>query len=101
MHKGLMSRKLWQETILKGLDGHNSYVLVGLDMSGYDQSLRRIKLQTLVLSLIMLLVGVGGWLSLAAVQGYRVSQKTVGEMKLFTSLLLAKLPVGIIATNQP
>lgn len=81
-------------------DGRDFYVLVGLDMRGYDKSLRRIKLQTLILSLVMLLVGLGGWLSLAAVQGYRVSQKTLGEMKLFTSLLLAKLPVGIIATDS-
>ena len=98
--KGEMYRKLWQERVVKGLDGHSAYVLVGLDMSSYDQSLRRIKLQTFVLSLIMLLVGLGGWLSLAAVQGYRVSQKTLGEMKLFTSLLLAKLPVGIIASDH-
>ena len=100
VQKGAIYRRLWKETVLKGLDGRSSYVLVGLDMSGYDQSLRRIKLQTFVLSLIMLLVGLGGWLSLAAVQGYRVSQKTLGEMKLFTSLLLAKLPVGIIASDH-
>ena len=98
--KGEIYRRLWQERVVKGLDGHRAYVLVGLDMSGYDQSLKRIKLQTFVLSLIMLLVGLGGWLSLAAVQGYRVSQKTLGEMKLFTSLLLAKLPVGIIASDH-
>ncbi len=98
--RGLMLGKLWEEKVLKVLDKKDYYVLVGLDMSGYDQSLRRIKLQTLLLSLIMLLVGLGGWFSLAAVQGYRVSQKTLGEMKLFTSLLLAKLPVGIISTDR-
>lgn len=93
-------QSLWQAKINKGLDHRNSYVLVGLDMSGYDRSLQRIKLQTFVLSLIMLLVGLGGWISLATVQGYRVSQQTLGEIKLFTNLLLAKLPVGIIATDQ-
>lgn len=76
------------------------YVLVGLDMSGYDRSLKRLKLQALILSLAMLLVGVGGWLSLAAVQGYRVSQKTLGDIKAFTGILIAKLPVGIIATDR-
>lgn len=89
-----------QSKILSSLEDHSYYVLVGLDMQGYDQSLQRIKLQTIVLSLIMLLVGLGGWLSLAAVQGFRVSQKTLKEMKIFTSLLLAKLPVGIIATDS-
>lgn len=98
--KGMMLRKLKEQKGTAQLDGHAFYVLVGLDMRSYDKSLRRIKLQTFVLSLVMLLVGLGGWLSLSAVQGYRVSQQTLGEMKLFTSLLLAKLPVGIIASDR-
>jgi len=98
--RGMLLQMLHQERAHEGFDGREYYVLVGLDMSGYDQSLRRIKLQAVVLSLIMLLVGLGGWFSLAAVQGYRVSQRTLGEMKLFTNLLLAKLPVGIIATDR-
>jgi len=76
------------------------YVLVGLDMSVYDRSLRRLRVQALILSLTMLLVGLGGWLSLAAVQGYRVSQKTLGDIRAFTGLLIARLPVGIIATDR-
>ena len=78
----------------------NHFAVVGLDMQEYDQALDRVKFQALILSLIMLLVGIGGWLSLAAVQGYRVSQKTLGDIRAFTALLVAKLPVGIIATDQ-
>jgi two-component system sensor histidine kinase HydH len=96
----MLLQMLRQERVQEGVDERHYYVLVGLDMSDYDQSLRRIRLQAVVLSLIMLLVGLGGWFSLAAVQGYRVSQRTLGEMKLFTNLLLAKLPVGIIATDR-
>lgn len=98
--RGLMLRKMRQDHPAEMHEGGVYYVLVGLDMSSYDTSLRRIKLQTMILSIVMLLVGLGGWLSLAAVQGYRVSQKTLAEMKLFTNLLLAKLPVGIIATDR-
>ncbi|MDW7772588.1 MAG: ATP-binding protein [Desulfobulbaceae bacterium] len=78
----------------------NYYILVGLDMSGFDHSLTRQKLQAFFLSLAMLLVGLGGWFSLAAVQGLRVSQKTLNDMRAFTGLLVAKLPVGIIATDK-
>ncbi len=98
--RGMVLPQIHHDRELEFHDGRSFYVMVGLDMSSYDQSLRRIKLQAFILSLIMLLVGLGGWLSLAAVQGYRVSQRTLGEMKLFTSLLLAKLPVGIIATDR-
>lgn len=76
------------------------FVVVALDMKGYDHALGRLRIQVLMLSLTMLLVGVGGWLSLAAVQGYRVSQKTLHEIQAFTGLLVSKLPVGIIATDK-
>ena len=77
----------------------NYYIVVGLDMSSFYHALKRLKLQAFILSFIMLLVGIGGWLSLAIVQGYRVSQKTLEDMRAFTGLLVAKLPVGIIATD--
>ena len=47
----------------------------------------------------MLLVGFGGWLSLAVVQGYKVSQKTINEVQTYTALLVAQLPIGVIATE--
>ncbi|HDL98591.1 MAG TPA: hypothetical protein ENH16_03270, partial [Desulfobacteraceae bacterium] len=98
---GLSSGPVFRFRPQGGPDLHRKYyMLVGLDMSGYDRSLKRLELQALILSLAMLLVGVGGWLSLAAVQGYRVSQKTLGDIKAFTGILIAKLPVGIIATDR-
>jgi two-component system sensor histidine kinase HydH len=75
-------------------------VVVGLDMKGYDSSLQQLRFQALMLSLTMLLVGIGGWLSLAAVQGYRVSQKALSDIQAFAGLLVSRLPVGIIATDQ-
>ncbi|WP_028319452.1 two-component system sensor histidine kinase NtrB [Desulfobulbus elongatus] len=79
--------------------GGQLYVVVGLDMKEFDRTLGRMRMQIFMLSLAMLLVGFGGWFSLLAVQGYRVSQKTLGDMQAFTSLLIAKLPVGVIATD--
>ncbi|WP_457574625.1 two-component system sensor histidine kinase NtrB [Desulfolithobacter sp.] len=81
-------------------DSNRYYVVVGLDMRDYDQTLRRLRFQILMMSLAMLMVGTGGWLSLAAVQGYRVSQRTLQEIQAFTGLLIARLPVGIIATDR-
>ncbi|MEA2115841.1 MAG: ATP-binding protein [Thermodesulfobacteriota bacterium] len=86
----------------RGLHGGNHLysVVVGLDMKGYEKSLQRLHFQALMLSLAMLLVGLGGWLSLAAVQGYRLSQKALSDIQAFTGLLVSRLPVGIIATDQ-
>ncbi len=73
--------------------------IVGLDTSGYDRSLKQLRFQALMLSLTMLLVGLGGWLSLSAVQGYRVSQRALSDIQAFTGLLVSRLPVGIVAIN--
>ncbi len=105
MHKSggmMLPRRLEEKGRVEEHAGlHKKYfIVVGLDMSAFDDSLRRQKLQGLILSITMLLVGIGGWLSLSAVQGFRISQKTLSEMKAFTGLLVAKLPVGIIATDQ-
>ena len=75
------------------------YAVVGLDMKEFDRTIGRLRMQIFMLSVAMLLVGFGGWFSLLAVQGYRVSQKTLEDIQAFTSLLIAKLPVGVIATD--
>lgn len=79
--------------------GNPHFVVIGLDMKDFDRTLRRLRMQIFMLSLAMLFVGLGGWFSLSAVQGFRVSQKTLDDIQAFTSLLIAKLPVGIIATD--
>ncbi len=76
------------------------YMIIGLDMASYDKALGRLRFQVVMLSLAMLLVGVGGWLSLAAVQGYRVSRKALQDIQAFTGLLISRLPVGIVAVDN-
>jgi two-component system sensor histidine kinase HydH len=76
------------------------FIVVGFDMTEYDHTLGRLRVQIFILSLAMLLVGLAGWFSLSVIQGYRVSQKTLNEIQAFTTLLITSLPVGIIATNQ-
>ncbi len=80
--------------------GKRYFVLVGLDMSVFDQTIRRLRVQLIMLSAVMLLVGLAGWLSLSIIHGYRISQRTLDKVQAFTSMLVAKLPVGIIATDQ-
>ncbi len=79
--------------------GEQYFVLVGLDMKEFDHTLGRLRMQIVMLSLAMLLVGLGGWFSLSLVQGFRISQKTLEDVQAYTSLLIAKLPVGVIATD--
>ncbi|PIE57581.1 MAG: hypothetical protein CSA33_07630 [Desulfobulbus propionicus] len=75
------------------------FIIIGLDMSAFDKAVGRLQVQLIMLSAVMLLIGLAGWLSLSMIQGYRVSQQTLNKIQAFTSLLIAKLPVGIIATD--
>jgi two-component system sensor histidine kinase HydH len=72
-----------------GSESHPQFILVGLDMTELENTIRRYRVQMIFLSLTLLLVGLGGWISLMAAQSYSISQEA-----------LSRLPVGIIATDQ-
>ena len=75
------------------------YILVGLDMTELEKTIHQYRLQILFLSLSLLFVGLGGWVSLMAVQAYRISQDSLHRIQAFTGQLISRLPVGIIATD--
>jgi two-component system sensor histidine kinase HydH len=83
-----------------GSDTHPQYILVGLDMTELENTIRRYRYQMIFMSLTLLLIGLGGWISLMAAQGYRISQEALNRVQAFTGLLISRLPVGIIATDQ-
>ena len=89
----------WHQPSL-GSETHPQFILVGLDMTELENTIRRYRLQMIFLSLTLLLVGLGGWISLMAAQGYSISQEALKRMRAFTGLLISKLPVGIIATDH-
>jgi two-component system sensor histidine kinase HydH len=90
----------WHLSATLGSESHPQFILVGLDMTELENTIRRYRIQMIFLSLTLLLVGLGGWISLMAAQSYSISQDTLNRMKAFTGLLISKLPVGIIATDQ-
>ena len=83
-----------------GSEKHPQFILVGLDMTELENTIKRYRVQMIFMSLTLLLVGLGGWISLMAAQGYSISQETLKRMKAFTGILISKLPVGIIATDH-
>ena len=76
------------------------FILVGLDMSEQEALVRQGRFHLLAMSLVLLLVGIGGWLSLFVLQGYRLSQEALKQVQAFASLLIGRLPVGIIAVDR-
>lgn len=91
--------KKWRQQ-LQELSFKNYILLVELDMSQFNKAVRRQLLQILFLSLVLLLVGIGGWLSLLTLQGLKGSQSSLRRIREFTDILIASLPVGLIATGN-
>ncbi len=81
-------------------EGKTRFILVGLDMGEEEKMIRQDLYHILFIALAMLLVGIGSWLGLLAAQGYRTAQQTIQYIQAFTGLLISRLPVGIIATDQ-
>ncbi len=80
--------------------GHREYFWVAeLGLETFHQAVRQQFIQVGVLSLVLLLVGIGGILSLMTLQGLRGSQIRLTRMREFTDLLVSSLPLGLIATG--
>mgnify|MGYP002795047335 CR=1 FL=1 len=75
-------------------------ILVELDLAQLNKAVRRQLLQIVILSVVLLLVGIGGWLSLLTLQGLKGSQSRLSKIKAFRDILISSLPVGLIVTDS-
>ena len=74
--------------------------LVQLDFSEFTAPLRRQFIQIVLELTAIFLVGVGGTLSFFTLRGLRGSELSLGKMKEFNEVLVASLPVGLIAIDE-
>lgn len=79
--------------------GREFFLLVELDQDQFDSAVTRQRLEIIILSFILLLVGIGGWLSLLTLQGFRGTQTRLQRISAFNDILVESLPVGLIATD--
>ncbi|MBU0945910.1 MAG: PAS domain-containing protein [Proteobacteria bacterium] len=85
---------------LEKLNKKKIFILVELDLDQFNKSLGRKKLEIVILSIVLLLVGVGGWLSILTLEGLKGSQSRLRRVEAFRDILISSLPVGLIATNN-
>ncbi len=74
-------------------------LLVELDLEQFNSAVERQLWQIVILSVVLLLVGVGGWLSLLTLQGFKGTQSRLQRIRAFNDMLVESLPVGLIATD--
>ena len=98
MRDQVSSRDL--ETRLHRFFDTTFYLVAELDMTAFQYQVHKQFIFIVILSIVLLLVGVGGLLSLVAIQGLKGSQQKLKTMTAFTDLLIASMPLGIMALDS-
>jgi len=89
----------WRE-VAEQVQAARYVLLVELEIDQYNAAVKRQLLQIVILSVVLLLVGAGGGLSLFTLQGYKGSQLSLRRMRAFNDLLVSSLPIGLVATDS-
>ncbi len=88
----------WHKEI-EALNSEEYVILVELDMNQFNERLQRKKLEIIILSIVLLLIGFGGWLSILTLEGLKGSQSRLRRVEAFSDILISSLPIGLIATD--
>lgn len=75
-------------------------IIVGLDVTPFEEAIRSDIRNTVVLSVVMLLLGFGGFVSLFWMHSYRAAKKSLQDTSAFADEVVSHLPVGLIATDR-
>ena len=75
-------------------------IVVGLDVTPFEEAIQGDIRTTVVLSVIMLVLGFGGFVSLFWMYSYRGARKSLQDTSAFADEVVSHLPVGLIATDR-
>ena len=75
-------------------------IIVGLDTAPFEEAIRTDIRTTIVLSVVLLLLGFGGFVSLFWMHNYRITKRSLQDTSAFADELVNHLPVGLIATDR-
>ncbi len=76
------------------------FLIAELELNEFSTAVRKQLIQIIILSVVLLLVGIAGILSLLVLQGLRITQTRLKKISEFTDVLISSLPVGLIAVSS-
>ncbi len=83
------------------LDNRKDFlIIIGLDVTPFEEAVRSDIRTTILLSIIMLVLGFGGFVSLFWMHNYRSTKKSLQDTSAFADEVVGHLPVGLIATDR-
>jgi len=75
-------------------------IFVGMDMGPIEESRRDDLRHSIGTTIILLLVGFSGIMSLLLVQGYRTARSSLAQLTTFADNLVATIPVGLLVIDR-
>ena len=75
-------------------------IIIGLDVTPFEEAIRSDIRTTVVLSVVMLLLGFAGFVSLFWMHSYRAAKRSLQDTSAFANEVVSHLPVGLIATDR-
>ncbi len=75
-------------------------IVAGLDVAPFERAIQEDIRNTILMSVILLLLGFGGIVSLFWMNSYRAAKRTLQDTSAFADEVVAHLPVGLIATDR-
>ena len=75
-------------------------MLVGLDPQPFEEGRKEDIRNTAIISGVLILLGVAGFISMFWMQGYRSTKKSLQDTSAIKDQVVTSLPVGLIATDK-
>lgn len=75
-------------------------ILVGLDPRPFEEGRKEDIRNTAIISGVLILLGLAGFISMFWMQGYRSAQKSLQDTSAIKDQIVTSLPVGLIATDK-
>jgi len=75
-------------------------IVIGLDSTPFEQVISDDIRSTIILSVVLLLLGFAGFLSLFWMHNYRITRRSLQDTSAFADEVVFNLPVGLIATDR-
>jgi two-component system sensor histidine kinase HydH len=98
---GMMHRRAWNSAVPEEWFGQKPLLIVaGLDVAPFQAAIRDDIRNTVVFSVILLLLGFGGFVSLFWMNSYRAAKRSLQDTSAFADEVVTNLPVGLIATDR-
>jgi len=81
-------------------DKTDRIIFVGLDVEPFEEARKEDIRNTVILSSVLVLLGLGGFLSLYLAENYRATKRVLQDTSAFADEVVSNLPVGLIATDR-